>query len=408
MAGTRAIRFIVILTTIAVVLSGCLSQVEFPKASPTKVEIPIIVNSQPTATMPPNLPAEYFLPPYYSSSYTKIIEASKNETGLVIYSVLGSENWKPVIETFNSRYPWIEVTTVDLGANEVFERYNAESISGERTADLIITYAPDGWLNFANGGQIAPYISEEEFFIPPWTKLAPGVYTIASDPLVIVFNKSFINDPPESMAELVKLIDENTTVSPLRITSYDAAQNTTGLAINWFWIKQLGDSGWDILEKIGKSNPDLRTSGSSMVSSIVNGDSQIGYFISPVAFLPQIDQGSNLDWTYIHDGQPILMRSVAITKMAASPNSAKLMVDFLLSQEGQLALAMGGMTPFRPDISNVDIFKPVNGIQKNIHFNQVIEAVGLDNLIFINLDPDIINPDKQAQFIESWNKSMGR
>jgi hypothetical protein len=84
------------------------------------------------------------------------------------------------------------------------------------------------------------------------------------------------------------------------------------------------------------------------------------------------------------------------------------MVDFLLSQEGQIALALGGLTPFRPDVANVDIFDFTDEHRSYLHFNQVIEEVGLDNLIFINLDPEINNPDKRNAFIEKWNRALGR
>lgn len=87
------------------------------------------------------------------------------------------------------------------------------------------------------------------------------------------------------------------------------------------------------------------------------------------------------------DGQPILMRSIAITKQAKSSNSARLMVDFLLSQEGQIALALGGLTPFRSDVANVEIFDFANEHKSFFHFNQVIEEVGLDNLIFLTWIP---------------------
>jgi iron(III) transport system substrate-binding protein len=102
------------------------------------------------------------------------------------------------------------------------------------------------------------------------------------------------------------------------------------------------------------------------------------------------------------------MRSIAITKQAKSTNSARLLVDFLLSQEGQIALALGGLTPFRTDIANVDLFDSTDGIKPYIHFNQVIEEVGLDNLIFIALDPEINNSDKRIAFIEKWNRAFAR
>lgn len=391
------------------ILTGCISPIEKPNVLPTDKEARPTLEQE-NSTVLPSLRAldAYFLPAYYPDSYEKIIEASKNEQGLIIYSVLNGSTLKPVIETFSGHYPWINVTVIDLGANEVFDRYTAESISGERNADLILSYAPDGWLDFANSGQIEPYLSEEDFYVPPWTKLAPGIYTIASDPMVLLYNKEELPNPPLRFSDIKELIESDPNKFTGKITSYDASQNSTGLAINWFWINKLGETGWELLKQVGETNPLLKTSSSSMVSSILSGESSLGIFISPISFLSEKDLHPELGWSYLKDGQPILMRSIAITKQAKSPNSARLMVDFLLSQEGQIALALGGLTPFRHDIANVDIFDSTDGNKPYIHFNQVIEEVGLDNLIFITLDPEMNNPEKRSAFIEKWNRALGR
>ena len=390
-------------------LTGCISPTENPSVLPThEVARPTLEPIESTVLPSPRALDAYFLPAYYPDSYKNIIEATKNEQGLVIYSALNESTWKPVIETFTGHYPWINVTVINLGANEVFDRYAADSLTGERNADLILSYAPEGWLNFANSGQIEPYLSEEDFYVPPWAKLAPGIYTIASDPMVLLYNKDELPRPPLRASELKELIESDPDQFTGKITSYDAAQNSTGLAVNWFWISKLGETGWELLNRVGETDPLLKTSSSSMVSSILNGDSSLGIFVSPISFLSELDLHPELGWRYIKDGQPILMRSIAITKQAKSPNSARLMVDFLLSQEGQIALALGGLTPFRPDIANVDIFDSSDGNQRYIHFNQVIEEVGLDNLIFITLDPEMNNPEKRSAFIEKWNRALGR
>jgi iron(III) transport system substrate-binding protein len=391
------------------ILSGCIPQTKGVKNSPlTNSALPAFDQNPSTVLPSPRAIDDYFIPAYYPNSYEDLIEASKNEQGLVIYSVLNESTLKPVIEAFTGHFPWINITIIDLGANEVFDRYAADALSGERNADLILSYAPDGWLSFANSGQIEPYLSEEDFYVPPWSKLAPGIYTIASDPMVILYNKEELPTPPVRLSDIKELIDTDPNQLTGKITSYDASQNSTGLAINWFWIDKLGGTGWEILNQIGKTDPLLRTSSSSMVSSLLSGESSLGIFISPISFLSELDQHPELGWTYIKDGQPILMRSVAITKQAKSPNSAKLMVDFLLSQEGQIALALGRLTPFRPDIANADIFTSTNRNEPYIHFNQVIEEVGLDNLIFITLDPVMNNSDKRSAFIDQWNRSLGR
>jgi iron(III) transport system substrate-binding protein len=409
LSKSSTISFKILVVAITAILFGCAPQSNPIREATSPLENPtrVIIKSE-TASPTPNSLNSYFLPTYYSDSYSKIIEASKSENGLVIYSSIGDDSWKPVIETFNEHYPWIRVSTVNLGANEVFDRYSSDAISGERMADLIVTYTPDGWLNFAKSGQINPYISEEDFFVPPWAKLAPGIYAVSSDPMVLIYNKNSISNPPKSMDEIAKLTADNKGLMDIKITTYDATQNSTGLAVNWYWINQMGRSGWEILKEIGTTHPKLKTSSSSIVSSIQTGEAQIAYFVSPVAFLSQLDQQSNIGWSYLKDGQPILLRSAAITQSSPSPNSAKLMVNFLLSQEGQLALALGGLTPFRSDIANVDLFNPVNGVQKHIHFNQVMEAVGINKLIFINLDPEIINNDKRDLFINNWNNAMGK
>jgi iron(III) transport system substrate-binding protein len=390
-------------------LTGCTSPTENPSALPTnQVARPTLAPIESAVLPSPRARDAYFLPAYYPDSYQNIIEATKNEQGLVIYSVLNESTWTPVIETFTGHYPWINVTVINLGANEVFDRYAADSLTGERNADLILSYAPEGWLNFANSGQIEPYLSEEDFYVPPWAKLAPGIYTIASDPMVLLYNKDELPRPPLRSSDIKEFIESDPDQFTGKITSYDAAQNSTGLAVNWFWINKLGETGWELLERVGATDPLLKTSSSSMVSSILSGDSSLGIFVSPISFLSELDLHPELGWRFIKDGQPILMRSIAITKQAESPNSARLMVDFLLSQEGQIALALGGLTPFRPDIANVDIFDSSDGNQRYIHFNQVIEEVGLDNLIFITLDPEMNNPEKRSAFIEKWNRALGR
>lgn len=391
------------------ILTGCILPTEKSNFPPTTDEVRPNLEQKKTAVQPsPRALDAYFLPPYYSYSYENLIEASKNEQGLVIYSVLSESTWKPVIETFTGHFPWIDVTVIDLGANEVFDRYAAESLTGERNADLILSYAPDGWLNFANSGQIEPYLSEEDFYVPPWTKLAPGIYTVASDPMVLLYNKEELPNPPLRFSDIKELIESDPNKFTGKITTYDASQNSTGLAINWFWINKLGETGWELLNQVGATDPLLKTSSSSMVSSILNRETSLGIFVSPISFLSEQGLHPELGWSYIKDGQPILMRSIAITKQAKSPNSARLMVDFLLSQEGQIALSLGGLTPFRPDIANVEIFDSSDGNKPYIHFNQVIEEIGLDNLIFITLDPEINNPEKRSTFIEKWNSAFGR
>lgn len=87
------------------------------------------------------------VPPGYPDDYAEIIEASKDERGLLIYSNMGAYNWAPVIKGFNELYPWIKVETLDLGSGEVFERFLSEKATRSATGDLLVSASPDNWID---------------------------------------------------------------------------------------------------------------------------------------------------------------------------------------------------------------------------------------------------------------------
>src|SRR5690606_7393458 len=84
-------------------------------------------------------------PDYYPDNYPDIIQASKKEKGVMIYSNMPDNNWAPVIKGFQAKYPWLKVETVDLGSGTVHTRWEAENGSNVRSADLLVSGANDRW-----------------------------------------------------------------------------------------------------------------------------------------------------------------------------------------------------------------------------------------------------------------------
>ena len=355
-----------------------------------------VATIEPTNT--PSSLERYYVPAYYSQFYEQVVEDSKSEKGLLIYSIMGSENWEPVIRAFKEHYPWINVITLDLDANEVFERYYQEIETSAPTADLIVSSDIRGWQTFIEQGQILSYRSQEDSYLPSWAKAGIGIYALSSDPMVIIYNKRLVLSIPETMQEVSILASAFPGDYEARITTYDAELNATGLAANWFWIKNKGTDGWNILDRIGKTSPILKTSGGQMVQAVGTGESSLGYFVSAITVLPRLQEYPDLGWSYIKDGQPIFVRNMAITQANSSPNSAKLMIDFLLSQEGQLALALGGLTPYRADIARVS----------SLHLDKISQQVGQENLIFFSLDPELRDLQRLETFLERWKITMNK
>jgi iron(III) transport system substrate-binding protein len=328
-----------------------------------------------------------------------LVEASKNEKdGVLVYSIMSEKNWAPVLEGFSAKYPWIKVTTTDAGAYEVFERYYTEAAGNARTADFVATTAPDGWINFVKKGEVDPYVSKEDANVPDIGKVDKGVYAVSIDPMVFVWNKALLPEPPKTMADLVGMIQKDPAKFQGKLITYDSAGEGFGYGLNWFYTKAKGDEGWKTLEALGAAKPKLQTSGGKIIDAVLSGESILGFFVSNITVQPRLAAaGQLLGYSFVPDAQIMAVRSMAVTKHAASPNSAKLLLDYILSSEGQIAFAKGGLTAYRPDVAD----------QAPLHIAQVSKSVGGDDkLIFSRPDAEIADQAKHDEFITRWEKSL--
>jgi iron(III) transport system substrate-binding protein len=391
------IWIILTLVTTSLFLNGCNPGISVTATPIPALETPVLIKPQlpNISTETPSLLGQYMIPAYYTDSYTSIVNGSKAEGKLVIYSIMSKENWDPIIRIFNSHYPWIKVATFDLRAVEVFTRYGNDVKENKRTADIVVSSDQVGWYQFFTS-DILPYRSQEDSLIPDWAKSVFGTYTVSSDPMVIVYNKKLVPVPPKSMSDLAGLVKSDPEGYKGQIVTYDAELDATGFAINWFWIDKKGQAGWDILNILGKTQPVLMTSEGNIINAVGNGQAKIGYFVSATTVLSRLGTYPDLGWNYITDGQPILLRNMAITQKAASPNSAKLMIDFILSQEGQYALALGGLTPYRSDISGVTEY----------HLDKISAELGDTNVILLSFNDRLRNQSIEDIFIEKWKTAM--
>jgi len=340
------------------------------------------------------------MPTYYPASYSQVIDAARKENKLLVYSIMSKENWKPVLDGFKKKADWIDVETLDLGSYEVFERYNSEGAGNARTADMIITSAVDAWPDFIKKGELTEYKSPEDDKVPAWTKPAPGIYTASTDPMVIMWNKALVPTPPKSMQEIADLVSKNASMfSSGKIVTYEET-NATGFLGHWFWAKKVGqEKALQVIQTIGSTKPKLESSGGRMVDATLAGETLIGYFVSAITILPKFPAAEPiLGYSLISDGTPIITRGMGITKKAQSPNAAKLLMDYILSAEGQLAFADGGLTAYRQDVAD----------QAKIHLGKLAAQVGEQNLAPFAFDPDLTDAAKREDFRAKLKSAFGR
>ena len=135
------------------------------------------------------------------------------------------------------------------------------------------------------------------------------------------------------------------------------------------------------------------------MDATLSGEAKLGFFVSTISVFPRYPEAEPvLGWGLIGDGTPLNTRGAGITKAAKSPNSARLLIDFMLSREGQIAWAEGGLTPYRPDIAD----------QVKFHLNNVIAEIGEENALPFRFDPDLVDEAKHQEFLNRWKQAFGR
>jgi iron(III) transport system substrate-binding protein len=320
-----------------------------------------------------------------------LIKQSKKESGLVFYANAPASNLKVVTDRFQYYHPWIKTTSYDLDNNVIFSKYASESAQGTRTADLLISSAPNLWVYAKRKKFVVDYDPLELKAFPSFAKQYPGIFIISPDPAVIMYNKLLLKDKvPTSVTEMA---NDPGTYGKLTGYTVDNLFGYTGL---WGYVQK---KGWGALEKIGKDRFRAQTGVAGQQSLTSQGAAVAAYLTSPTVRLniknsPQLS--SILDWTYNKDATPLVPRGMGITAKASSPASAKLFLNWLYSKAGQQAMCDAGFTAFRTG------FQP-KGCTNTLA--DVYAKVGQKNVILVPYSQKFVND--QPAFAKRWHGIFG-
>jgi iron(III) transport system substrate-binding protein len=342
-------------------------------------------------------------PQYYPADYKDIIEASKKEGKFVLYSNMSPKSWVDVKDRYSKLYPWINVQILDLDSEEMMERYLAEVGTNSATGDMLVSNAVEGWLNLAKRNEIQNYASPETKYFPAWSIPSPGLYTIAVDPIIILWNKAILKGDmvPKGIEDLARLVKANPGVFKGRVASFNAETQTLGYLSYKSFVDRYGDKAWEWFDVLGPSARAESATG-TIVEKVLSGEYVAAYFSSsgqPWQTIKNPASAQLLGWTFIADGQPIILRSAAIMRKAPNPNAAKLWLDVTMSSEGQIGLGKVGRTPIRIDVKPSDV-------NNEFTYSSVVDAVGEAKIMAPAYDAKLF--ENRDQFIARWKKAFGR
>lgn len=329
-----------------------------------------------------------------------LVAAAEAEGGtLDIYSNTSEENWSPIFDAFKAEYPFITtISANDLGSDEVFERYLSESATGSSAADMLVTNATSAWARFAaRDNVLMDYQPAMLAGLPDFATALPNVYVMSADPLTIGFNSQLLaeGNRPTGLKSLAGIVSAAPDQYNDKLT-YRDVEGSFGFTVAYAFVNGNPDA-WTSLEKILPLSRPEDSSG-AQIEKVTTGEYVAGYFLSgAVAYPAMTDSDGLFTAIYPDDGTVVLPRGIGITATASHPNTAKLFLEFVLSDKGQAAVAKGGLTSFRDTV--------VAGEGEHT-YQELASQIDADKIIFVEYE-EISDADIQA-FVDRWNGLVGQ
>lgn len=242
---------------------------------------------------------------------------------------------KPVI---GERFPGIEVEWFQSGSEKIAAKVNQQIAAGDMGADILMTSDPFWYAELKNAGHLMKYESPGAARVPAALRDPDSAFVTVRMPLMVMtVNGSIVpeGERPKTFKELAEPKWKG------RLTMGDP--NSSGS--NFTAAAALGRKyGREYFEAL-RSNEILASGGnSSVLSRVTTGEKPVGIILLENLLKDKADNpGTPLVIIYPEDGSIPVPSPIAITAKAGSPDSARALYDFLLSDEGQRAIVHGWM-----------------------------------------------------------------
>jgi ABC-type Fe3+ transport system substrate-binding protein len=282
---------------------------------------------------------------YAGDDTAALYQAAKKEGKVVWYtSLIINQVVRPLIEAFNKKYAGIDVaySRADSGPNaiKVLDEARAGKVEGD-VFDGIATTPP-----LLKAGLVEQFTPSEADKYPPalrdpdgrWNAivvyfLTPGINTQLVGPAEIKTAQDFLN--PKWKGKIAW----STAPSSGAPVYVGAALQTMG-----------EDKGMAFLRALAKQDiVNVDATNRAVLDQVILGQYAVALSIFNHHADISAEKGAPVTWLKV-EPIPAPFHSIGLVKNAPHPNAGKLLIDFLLSEEGQRDIANVGYLPAMPSV----------------------------------------------------------
>jgi iron(III) transport system substrate-binding protein len=306
-------------------------------------------------------------------SWNDVVAAAEKEGKVTIYSGQGTEQLEDLAARFQKKYPKVKVEIVRAVETDLAPKVEAEARTGKGIADIFVM-TDRAWLDANKATFVAPRgpAFDDAAYNRAEHQFDGNYFLVDATILTFAWNT-------ERFAG--KLQDYSGLLNPALADGKIGIVPADGAARVDFYQYLAENYGEDFLKKLAAQRPRVYPSALPMAQALSSGEIAAATMVEP-----QIDEkkaGAPVEWGLAQPAWGARFHG-ALLKSAPHPNAAQLLADFMITPEGQAAIARKAASVL-PDIpGTVDETKNVR-----------------------QPDPANLTPDKIRDYQAQWNELFG-
>jgi iron(III) transport system substrate-binding protein len=270
-----------------------------------------------------------------------VVEKAKAEGEVVLYTAWGLDTVQAIQKAFAKRYPFIKFEVRRTGSERLLNIAITEHKQKIFRADLF-SGSHLAMINHKKVGHLQKYVNAEQRAFPKEYKDADGFWTaFYMDTRVLAYNTRMANrdELPKTYEELL-----------LAKWKGKMAMDDADYILYGTLLEIMGrDRGLSFMKRLAQQELIIRSGHSLLTQLLIAGEFPIyldGFGSNIEKFK---SQAAPIDWVPL---EPVIvsLNPVGLAVNAPHPNAARLLLDFLLSKEGQEVGRTVGKLPARGDV----------------------------------------------------------
>ena len=284
-----------------------------------------------------------------SESMDELYKKALKEGGnLNFYGTLAQINAEKILPVFEKRFPGIRINHVDATSDKLVTRAITEARGGKTIADVLQVNLSDV-VQAHDQKLLLELVTPEAAEYPDGLK---GSFWVSSDLDIYIagWNTNLVkkDEEPKQFEDFADPKWKNRLIAEPRDVDL-----LIGLAKYKF---KSDEPAIALMKKIAANNPEFHKGHSQLVELLIAGQAAACFTCYSHHFPRRIQKGAPLNYMLTEGVAAI--GSTAVLKNAPHPNTALLFARWIISREGQKAMAAGGRTTAHPKVEPAEKIRP--------------------------------------------------